>query len=164
MTSGRTALVIEQAQHAHSILRPLLPSFGFSTIVSTDNFNGALQLLGNVSFDMAFIDAQLGEQACFEFLRCLRFEAPRAQRRLPVLVMSPDTQRPLIEKARDCGAHGFIAKPFSRGSLHAQIARIDGDRRAFIEADTFVGPDRRRWNDPRYEGPERRGDGGALFL
>lgn len=60
-----------------------------------------------------------------------------------IFMMSSRRDAESVFRARNCGIHYFIAKPFSlqtmRDRIHATLTRPRG----FIRAETYVGPDRR---------------------
>lgn len=75
---------------------------------------------------------------------------------LPIIMMTSLTDRTRIMALRDAGATEVIAKPFTAGSVLGRIAAVIDSPRQFVNARTFVGPCRRRRDDPAYTGPRRR--------
>ena len=155
MLSKRSALIMEISPVKHSLLGELLQDLGFPLVSEAPTQLKALELMQVIAYDAVFVEVARGDDSGFKFIRKLRLDR-RNNHRVPIIVMSTDGQRRTIEGARDAGAHGFLVKPFSRGSLHVQIVRVLNDGRAYVEAPDFSGPDRRRWRDPDYTGPEQR--------
>lgn len=151
----RSALTIERIPMRRSVLIDLLHELGFSAVMPAFSTLDALERMKLVAFDAIFIEVDRIEDPGFEFMRDVRFGAAET-RRTPIIVVSASSAPSIVAKARDCGANGFLSKPFSRASLGLQVARTASNARPFITAATFAGPDRRRWNDPTYRGPERR--------
>ncbi len=163
MKSKRIALIIEISFLKQSLLGRLLQNIGFSRVIVAVSRTDALHHVEITSFDAVFVEVAGDDDGGFGFIRGLR--AGRGNNhRVPIIVVSSDRQRTTIQNARDAGAHGFLVKPFSSGSLEVQIARILDDRREYIDAPTFRGPDRRRAHDPAYAGPERRSSADTLFV
>jgi hypothetical protein len=62
-----------------------------------------------------------------------------------------------VAEARDAGVNEFLAKPVTaRGVIH-RINLIVEHPRPYIRCETYFGPDRRRRQDPGFDGPWRRG-------
>jgi two-component system chemotaxis response regulator CheY len=61
-----------------------------------------------------------------------------------------------IAEARDAGVNEFVAKPITARSVLDRLQLIIDHPRPFVRTDDFFGPDRRRRNDPAYDGPLRR--------
>lgn len=160
----RDALVFEIAEQPHSLIGQLLRNEGFSLVSRATTLHDALTQTEAIGFDVAFIEVSLRVDWGFEFLRAIRFDRCGQGRRLPIVIVSADAHRSVIARARDAGAHGFVAKPFSRAAVSLQVARLTSAPRAWIESGAYAGPDRRRWQDPRYVGPERRGVADAYYV
>lgn len=154
-SAKRSALTIERIPMRRSLLINLLEELGFATVVPAFSTLDAFERVQLVVFDAIFLEVDRIDDPGFEFMRDLRFGAEDF-RRTPIIVVSASSAPSMVAKARDCGATGFLSKPFSRASLGLQIARTASNARPFIATATFAGPDRRRWNDPTYRGPERR--------
>ncbi len=160
----RSALVIERADARHSLLIELLQEQGIPIVVSALSIQNAIERMEMIAFDIIFVEIQRGDEAGFDFIRAVRF-GDEALRRTPIIVVSSITALWMVATVRDSGANGFLTKPFSQGSVGLQVARALNHRCQFVVAGTFAGPDRRRWNDPAYRGPERRGGANsALFI
>lgn len=146
--------MLERCGPKRSLLGDLLRELGFSVVKEVTSSTAALDHLSMIAFDLVFVEVASGNDNHFSFLRRVRTDD--GYKRVPVIVVSANRHQGVIERTRDSGATGFLAKPFSRGALQLQLTRIAKDQRKFIEGTTFAGPDRRRWSDPSYSGPERR--------
>ena len=63
-----------------------------------------------------------------------------------------------VLEARDSGVNEILAKPISIKSLHSRLVSIIEQPRPFVKSKNYFGPCRRRSDDPKYAGPERRAD------
>ncbi|MGD9982168.1 MAG: response regulator [Hyphomonadaceae bacterium] len=152
---AQSALTIERLALRRSPLIELLQQLGFRAVVSAFSTLDAFERMQLVVFDAVFVEVERLDDPGFDFVRDVRFGAEDF-RRTPIIVVSSGSSRLMLSKARDCGASGFLVKPFSRASVAAQLARAVNDGRQFVATTGFAGPDRRRWKDPNYRGPERR--------
>ena len=132
-------------------------------VVEASSHQNAYECIDRIDFDMLFVEVEHARDPRFTLIHYVRQDRKRNYR-APIIVVSADTQRSVIERARDAGAHGFLARPFSRASVQLQVTRGLVDRRAFVESPKFVGPDRRRWNDPSFGGPDRRGLASVVMI
>ncbi len=77
-------------------------------------------------------------------------------RKAPVIVLSADTREASIKLARDAGAHEFLCKPFAAAQVFRRVQNVALKPRPWVESDTYVGPDRRRFNSGDFEGRRKR--------
>jgi DNA-binding response OmpR family regulator len=61
----------------------------------------------------------------------------------------------VILAARDAGVDEYLIKPLTTAALCAKLEAVLSRRRAFIESEAYVGPDRRRRTAP-FQGADRR--------
>jgi DNA-binding response OmpR family regulator len=78
---------------------------------------------------------------------------------VPIIMVTGHSERKRVTTARDAGVTEFITKPISATSLYRRILNVIANPRPFIKTDTYFGPDRRRFTNPNYIGPERRKGG-----
>jgi DNA-binding response OmpR family regulator len=77
---------------------------------------------------------------------------------VPIIMITGHTEKENILAARDAGVTEFLAKPITAQSLFNRIAEIVERPRAFVRAEGYFGPDRRRRTLENYAGPWRRHD------
>jgi hypothetical protein len=61
-----------------------------------------------------------------------------------------------VFEARDAGVTEFVAKPVTAKAVLERIHAVIYRPRPFVRTKDYFGPDRRRKDDPGYEGPWRR--------
>ena len=161
--SNRSALVTELRPGRRTLLTELVQDAGFSLVVEAFSHQHAYECIDRIDFDMLFVEVEHARDPRFTLIHHVRQDRKRNYR-APIIVVSADPQRDVIQSARDAGAHGLLARPFSRASVQLQVTRGLVDRRAFIESPKFIGPDRRRWKDPTFRGPDRRGQASVVMI
>ena len=77
-------------------------------------------------------------------------------RMAPVIMVTAEATAAAILGARNAGVHEFLRKPFAILDLSRRIEAVMLNRRDWIEAVNYVGPDRRRFNSGEYQGPRKR--------
>lgn len=113
--------------------------------------------LGFSSPDLIIIDWDLEGGEGLALVKRLRAgEAGEAQRRLPIVLVASRNTAGDVAAARNAGVDEFVLRPFSTAILVRRVLEVRQHRREFIESLSYVGPDRRRRNDPDYDGPRRR--------
>ena len=78
-----------------------------------------------------------------DFVKWLRRCDKDDFRFLPVVVLTGHTQVSNVLAARDCGANIVVKKPVSSTALFEHMVWAANTERSFIEAENYVGPDRR---------------------
>jgi DNA-binding response OmpR family regulator len=87
----------------------------------------------------------------------MRKSAAEPNRYAPVLITAAHTRASDVTKARDCGGHIMVTKPFAPIVVLERIIWIAREGRAFLQSETYTGPDRRiAKNEPPADHPRRR--------
>lgn len=95
--------------------------------------------------DLIVADAQAGgegQDGC-DFVHWLRRSGLTPNAFAPVTLASAHTSKTNVDRARDCGANFLVLKPLSPGVLLERVLWVGRDARPFVDAGTYVGPDRR---------------------
>jgi CheY-like chemotaxis protein len=77
-------------------------------------------------------------------------------RRLPILAATSAVTLPQAMALRDAGVDEIILRPFTVAKVLSRIDAATTYRRDFIDAASYIGPDRRRQTLETYRGPYRR--------
>ncbi|MGP1275909.1 MAG: response regulator [Caulobacterales bacterium] len=64
-------------------------------------------------------------------------------RRAPIIALGSTGQLREVERARDAGVNGFVLRPVSPAMLFSRLDETVRRPRAYVETDSFAGPDRR---------------------
>ena len=78
-------------------------------------------------------------------------------RMIPVIMLTANSEQNYVVEARDIGVTEFLAKPFNVESLYRRLVSVIVRPRAFVNADDYFGPDRRR-RQVLYDGTNKRSD------
>ncbi len=135
-------LCADESPQGLDIVCQILMGFGvqhMSRATTSIEFRHDLQ---SQPFDLVLIEAGLADNG-FEQVRWVRRESGDLNRHVAIIVISGHTPADQVEMARDCGANYTILKPLSAEVLLRRIVWIGRSGRDFINADTYVGPDRR---------------------
>jgi DNA-binding response OmpR family regulator len=137
--SQAKVLLVETAQAELDLYASMLSGFGATMV---ERCASEEEASNKDEFDLVIVDAKLGEDDGYDFVRRLR-RRNGLKGQVPVLMIAGHTPRSRITMARDSGAHFLVRKPLSPALLLERILWIAHETRAFIECDGYAGPDRR---------------------
>ncbi len=149
-------LVVDDDSHMRSLVRSVLHGLGAKHIEEATDGADAYARLGTYAADVVICGWQMSPMDGLEFVRLLRTGTDSPNPFVPVILLTAYTEAERVVEARDAGITEFLAKPFSAQQLYSRIRAIIEHPRPFVRAKSYVGPDRRRRQDPDYKGPERR--------
>ncbi len=84
-----------------------------------------------------------GEMDEYDFIRWLRRSKVETTRTAAIILLAGHTSEANVLRARDCGASFIIAKPVRPRIVYDRVVWLAKDARAFIDSETYAGPDRR---------------------
>jgi len=138
-----SAIIIDPDEHSRAMVSEMLRSAGSELQVLVANASEAMDFLLRGGIDLCILESALPDMSGFDIVRAIRRLKDPHVRSLPVIVMVGRINSESVAHARDSGADSIIKKPISPRSLFDRIAWCLKNDRAFVESDTYVGPDRR---------------------
>jgi DNA-binding response OmpR family regulator len=152
-------LLVDNNPYWLRLLASVLGSFGVRDQARCMSVDDARRVLATQMFDLVITDCHLPDLDGYDFVHWLR-RSGHDNATIPVIIVTSHTQRSKVAKARDCGANYIVAKPLQPAILLDRLVWVARDRRPFVEAGEYVGPDRRWKADPPPEGvgDRRRGE------
>lgn len=150
-----TVLVLDDNGTSLDILSQVVAGFGVKQLHRAEKVADAQSLVRTKTFDLIISDVQMPVTDGIEFIEWLRKESGETNRYVPVILVTGHTRTSQIFKLRDAGSNYVVAKPITPKVLLERIVWVAREERAFIECDTYVGPDRRF----KHEGPPPGTDG-----
>jgi two-component system cell cycle response regulator DivK len=115
---NKRILVVEDQNDNRRIMRDLLTSAGFDLIEATNGEEG-VQLAEKERPDLILMDIQMPVVDGYAATR--RIKAVAGLQDIPIIVVTSYALSGDDEKAREAGADGYVAKPFSPRQLLAKI-------------------------------------------
>ena len=149
-----SVMIIESNPNMRSIMRGIVNDIGVKNIQEASDVEAGYKKFKEAPVDLIFTDWSDDVDA-LRFLRMVRRDEESPDQRVPIVVVSANTDLDDVFKARDTGMTEYLAKPISQKMVMSRIKSALGNPRMFIEAGEFFGPDRRRRRLP-IEGEERR--------
>jgi DNA-binding response OmpR family regulator len=144
-----TVMLLEQSDHGRKIAAQILRGFGIRHVNACRTLDEARALTNSTELDLIIADPSALSGQGMDFLRWLRRSEKNTNRFVPIILVSGHSTNAAVMLSRDAGANFFVAKPFTPKVLLERIMFIARDKRPYVEAGKYVGPDR-RW---KVDGP-----------
>lgn len=149
-------LLIDDNQHMRAITSAILQSAGIRKIREVTDGAMALDALREHSVDLAIVDFNMFPLDGVEFTRLVRNSPDSPNPYLPIIMMTGHSEKHRVMEARDAGVTEFVVKPITAKAIFDRIQAVIIRPRSFVKTGAYFGPDRRRIDDSRYQGPRRR--------
>lgn len=117
----KTVLTIDDSRTMRDMLQMALIDAGYRVIQAVDGIDG-LETLSAEGADVVITDINMPRLDGFGFIEGMR--ADPANRAIPVLVLSTESDAAKKQRARDAGATGWIVKPFDPVKLVEAVRRV----------------------------------------
>ena len=116
----QTIIVIDDSDTVREQLSIVLTGAGYEIIEAEDGLEGARAIRENPAALLAICDVNMPKLSGLEMLTLLGGEGGG----IPVLMLTTEGRPDLIERARACGAKGWMVKPFKPTMLLATVKKL----------------------------------------
>ncbi len=120
----KRVLVVDDSKVIRKSLEFLLEEAGYEVLVGVDGLD-ALRVIRGKDCDLVISDINMPNMDGLTFIGNLK-QVPR-YKFTPVLVLTTESQRHLVEKGKALGATGWIVKPLDSEKVLAVVKKILGD-------------------------------------
>ncbi|HPA38403.1 MAG TPA: response regulator [Phenylobacterium sp.] len=150
-------LLVDDNIRTIDLVKTMLRGFGFEQFYEATNIADAQQILRTKPVDLVLLDYILGPEEGVTLARWIRANPASKHEDVPIIMLTGHADRARVVAARDSGVNEICVKPFTPADLMKRMLTTFESPRPFIRnPGGYVGPDRRRHNDPKYKGPDRR--------
>jgi two-component system chemotaxis response regulator CheY len=115
-------LVVDDFSTMRRIVRNLLKEIGYAEVEEAEDGAIAMQKLRSRKFQFVVSDINMPNMNGFELLRQVR--ADPMLKDIPVLLVTAEAKKEDIINAAQCGASGYIVKPFTKATLEEKFTKI----------------------------------------
>ncbi len=115
-------LIVDDFSTMRRFLRGLLKEMGAINADEAEDGAVALNMLRTSRFDFVVSDINMPVMNGFDLLRSIK--ADPSLRHLPVLMVTAEARKEDIVLAAQCGAAGYIVKPFTKATLEDKVQKI----------------------------------------
>jgi CheY-like chemotaxis protein len=156
--SGLTALVLDQNHYERRISLDLLRAMGFGRAAGAADLGEAWDQLIKLNPDIVLVEWMMDASDPLDLVRRVRLGEEAPNRAVPMFMLTSRGSQGEVESARLAGVDGYLRKPISALALQQRVRTVMVKPQPFIVTATYVGPCRRRRQDPAFAGPWRRLD------
>ena len=149
-------LIIDGDENMRKMVVGMLQTFGARENFEANNAEEAIKILKDTSPDIIICEWKLEDTNGTDLAKTIRKGEGCGNPMVAIIFLTSYTQKSLVEAARDAGITEYLVKPISSENLYSRICSVIQDPRTFIEADNYIGPDRRRQHDPYKVGNAQR--------
>jgi len=142
LTSVSMMLVVNQA-FALDVLTTVVKGFAVGRVVRVRDADEALSSFAVAPVDLIIVDFAGLPGQNEQVIHRLRRELPEAHRTIPIIVLAAHAGETLVRNCVGAGASFVICKPYNSETLLRRLTWLSHDPRAFVEDESYVGPDRR---------------------
>jgi len=153
-------LLVDDNHHMRVLLTEILRAIGVRHVFEATDGAEALQLMRSHPIDIIMSDLAMQPLDGIDFVRLLRNSPDSPNPMAPVIMITGHSTMKRVNEARDVGVTEFLSKPVTARGVLERINRVVENPRPFVRTGDYFGPDRRRRNDPAYDGPKRRASDG----
>ena len=151
-----SVLVVEPSTYYSSLIRDWLSECGIRDVHFCATAEQARRRVDDERFSALVIDSKLEDGSGIALAREIRHAARCPNRMTPLVILDSRSTRRRISAARDGGASEYVCKPMSRRSFTDHFRKALLDKRSYIKAKGYFGPDRRRKVAIWHDGERRR--------
>ncbi|MBP7065270.1 response regulator [Ferrovibrio sp.] len=148
-------LIVDNNRLMGKLVKDILAMLGASQISLARDYEHALVALRSGSIDVCITEWNLKPRSGLELLDFIRNDATSADRLLPVIMLTANSEMEYVVESRDAGVTEFLAKPFTADGLYRRLVSVIARPRDFVSVRGYFGPDRRRQQLP-FDGADRR--------
>jgi two-component system chemotaxis response regulator CheY len=120
-------LIVDDSLPMRSVIKRTLKAAGYGNAGLLEAANGqeALGLLKNAWIDIIITDYNMPVMNGLELIKAIKKD--EAAKDIPVVVISTEGHESKIKEFMDCGAAGYITKPFTAEAIRDLIVNILGE-------------------------------------
>src|SRR5277367_6886018 len=146
-------LLVDDNHHMRVLLTEILRAIGVRQGFEANDGAEALQIMRTQQIDIIMSDLAMQPLDGIEFVRLLRNSPDSPNPMAPVIMITGHSTQRRVTEARDVGVNEFLSKPVTARGVLERIGQVVENPRAYVRTADYFGPDRRRRNDPSYNGP-----------
>jgi DNA-binding response OmpR family regulator len=149
-------LIADDERMIQRLVYDVLTQLGFRNITVASSGRQAIEHLKRQPFDFVITDWRMKDMEGIDIIRFVRSSPESPNPRIPIIMLTGNTEAHYVFTARDAGVNEYLIKPFTAEQLVRRIRAIIEKPKAFVEAPAYKGPDRRHRAEDPPQGNDRR--------
>jgi len=138
-------LLVDDEMQILRLVSDVLTQFGFKDITMAHNGREAIELISKQRFDFIITDWRMPEVEGIDVIKFVRTAPESPAKRVPIIMLSGNTEATYVIQARNAGVNEYVIKPFTAEQLIKRLRAIIENPRSFVDAPNYHGPSR-RWH------------------
>jgi two-component system chemotaxis response regulator CheY len=118
----QTILTVDDSPTMRDMLKMALAEAGFNVLQAVDGVDGLEVLQASATPDVIVTDINMPKMDGFGLIEAVRKDS--RYRKVPILVLTTESDAAKKMRAKEAGATGWIVKPFEPAKLIAAIRRV----------------------------------------
>ena len=111
---GKRVLIVDDNATIRSLSRKVVEGIGFEAVEAEDGQEG-LNIAQEQAFQLVLTDINMPRMSGIEMTAKLR--KLDAYQRVPILIITTESGKDIMQKGKAAGANGWLVKPFQREKL-----------------------------------------------
>ncbi len=130
----KTVWLVDDDAEMRSAMQLMFLALGYQLRQFSDGREVTRALLSGAAPDLLFLDLNMPEVAGLDILQFIR--SRKEWKKLPILIVSSDSEDARVEQTMRMGADGYVFKPVSLEELEMAISTASEKRRLIYEGKT----------------------------
>jgi two-component system chemotaxis response regulator CheY len=122
---GKKVIVVDDSRTARQQVRNALSAAGYQIIEAVDGMDGITKMVANIDAGLVLCDVNMPNLDGIEMIESFRRMGMAPNRTFIMLTTEADPA--LVQRAKACGAKGWIVKPFKPDLLVGAVRKLIGD-------------------------------------
>jgi CheY-like chemotaxis protein len=120
-------LLVDDNNISRQVGRDILLKHGYR-VTTVENGTAGIEFFKRERFDLVLMDLEMPDMDGYEAARIIRHHAASSGLQTSIIALTAHVFEDVLEKCREAGMEGHIAKPYSVAKLNKEINRIMGPR------------------------------------
>jgi two-component system, chemotaxis family, chemotaxis protein CheY len=144
LIEGLTILVADKNQYTRKLTRTMLMNIGVKSFLEVADGLTALDIIRSATPDVAILDWDMPLVNGNELMRIIRSPGVFPYPDLPIILLTANGNRSLVNEALQLGVHEFLLKPTSASALRDRLLSIFVKPRTMVRIGDRYVPEFRR--------------------
>lgn len=152
---AKLKVLVADLPYMATLTGSMLRTLGIKQVTEVNDSAALERALERNTYDVVIVDDAIAPTDAIDITRTLRASEQSPNRHVPLLMTFTVADKGRVITARDAGVTEFLIKPLSANVIGLRLTQTLANPRAFVAAEAYVGPDRRR-KTASVKGPDRR--------
>jgi two-component system chemotaxis response regulator CheY len=122
---SKKVIVVDDSRTARQQVRNALSGAGYDIVEAVDGTDGIDKMDANVDASLVLCDVNMPNLNGIEMIESARRDGKGAN--VTFVMLTTEAEPDLVQRAKACGAKGWIVKPFKPELLLAAVRKLVGD-------------------------------------